>query len=116
MSTVGTLGDKMNIISLLAHPITDTTTGITYEPSGIVLRADSKPTKQEGYNGLYVCSYEYVLNVPLPEPKPNTIYVVSNMAMNAIPKHRTDIVSPGPAEKNKETRTIVGCRGFRTIA
>lgn len=101
----------VNIINLTTHPITDTMTGITYQPSGIVARADNnkKLVSKPGEPAIY----EYMaINLDgLPEPKPNTLYIVSNMALNAVPKDRQDVIAPGPVEKfdNKP----IGCRGFR---
>lgn len=100
-----------NIINLTTHPITDLMTGITYPPSGIVARADTnkKLVSKTGQPAIY--EYESCNLDGLPEPKPNTLYIVSNMALNAVPKDRQDVIAPGPVEKydNKP----IGCRGFR---
>lgn len=102
----------MNIINLTPHTITDITTGKVYKPSGRVLRADSKVKLQKGY-GVQVSSYHYFLEEShLPKELPDTTYIVSNMALNAIPKHRKDFIAPGPVEKDENARPI-GCRGFR---
>lgn len=103
----------MKLINLLPHSITDITTGISYPPSGMVVRADSTGEIETGYGELHVVSYYYNLTTKLPDPKPNTIYLVSNMAMNAIPNNRKDFVGPGPVEKD-ENRRPIGCRGFRS--
>lgn len=55
---------------------------------------------------------KYKLTTKLPEPAKDTVYVVSNMTMNAVPKERTDVVDPGPVEKDENNKPI-GCRGFR---
>ena len=102
------------IINLTTHEITDTMTGITYRPSGIVARADTKKNlvSKPGQPAIY--EYTVVNLEGLPEPKPNTLYIVSNMALNAVPKDRTDVVAPGPVEKHENKP--IGCRGFRKIA
>lgn len=48
----------MKVINLLSHSITDTTTGISYPPSGIVVRANSIGHNLTGYKDLNVTSYE----------------------------------------------------------
>lgn len=103
----------MKIVNCMSHSITDTTTGKTYEPSGLVVRAKSNAIPKEGYSDLNVSEYTCTLTTPLPEPKEDTIYVVSNMTLSAIPKERTDIVGPGPVEKDENFRPV-GCRGFRS--
>lgn len=102
----------MKIINLTSHTITDTTTGKVYPTSGQVLRAKSKQIPQEGYGTVGVNKYNYELTTPLPEQIKGVLYIVSNMAMNAIPSHRTDIVGPGPVEKDENGKPL-GCRGFR---
>lgn len=104
----------MKIINLMAHSITDITTGKHYKPCGLVIRAKSVSHKIEEYKNVNVFRYENTLEVPLPEPQPDTLYVVSNMALNAVPKNRTDVVGPGPVEKDENGKPV-GCRGFRRL-
>ena len=104
----------MNIINLTTHPITDATTGIEYKPSGMVVRAEAIKKQQEEFGDLNVLVYNYKLykGTKLPPKKPNTVYIVSNMALNAIPLDRTDFVGPGPVEKDENGKPFA-CRGFR---
>lgn len=104
----------MQVINLTTHTITDAITGIMYKPSGRVLRADSRTTNQPGYGDIQVASYEYFLTkgTKLPPELPNTMYIVSSMALNAIPANRTDFVAPGPVEKDENGRPFC-CRGFK---
>ena len=99
------------IINLTNHPITDVMTGITYQPSGIVARADTnkKLVSKAGQPAIY--EYEVHNLEGLPEAKPNTLYIVSSMALNAVPKDRLDVIAPGPVEKYENKP--IGCRGFR---
>lgn len=103
----------MNVINLTTHQITDALTGRVYKPSGRVLRADSRTELQSGY-GVQVARYEYFLpeGAELPPELPDTLYIVSSMALNAIPAHRTDFIAPGPVEKDQDGRPFA-CRGFR---
>jgi hypothetical protein len=102
----------MQVINLTSHTITDTTTGEIYEPSGMILRAQTNQTKLEGYGQLNVSRYKSNFTMDLPEQLDNTVYIVSAMALSAIPSNRTDFIAPGPVEKDENYRPI-GCRGFR---
>lgn len=99
------------IVNLTTHPITDIMTGITYQPSGIVARSDTNKKLIRKIGQLAIYEYEPYNLEGLPEPKPNTLYIVSNMALNAVPKDRHDVIAPGPVEKYKNKP--IGCRGFR---
>ena len=105
----------MQIINLTGHDITDLTTGTTYKPDGKVIRVSSKAVPVTGYNGIRVCDYVYELEdgITLPAPIEGTLYLISNMALNAVPSSRTDFIAPGPVQKAKHSNTPLGCRGFR---
>ena len=100
----------MKLINLTSHNITDSTTGKTYLVSGIVARAHV--TKELVCASPLIQRYVHSNIDGLPEPKEGFMYIVSNMALNAVPEDRTDVVAPGPVEKN-EFGIPVGCRGFR---
>ena len=104
----------MKVINLTTHTITDAITGNIYKPSGRVLRADSRTINQPGYGDIQVSSYEYFLSqgTELPPELPDTMYIVSSMALNAIPANRTDFVAPGPVEKDDNGKPFC-CRGFK---
>lgn len=105
----------MQAINLTEHTITDLLTGTVYEPSGILFRTTTIPKPQTGYGNIPVNLYEPALygGTKLPPELPDTVYIVSNMALNAIPKHRKDFIAPGPVTKNKKTRIPMGCMGFQ---
>ena len=102
----------MQYINLTQHTITDVMTGKTYEPSGIEARASTKATLLNEIDGTKIYAYKQVDIESLPEPKPNTMYIVSNMALNAVPEHRIDVVAPGPAKRSVRG-SVIGCRGFQ---
>lgn len=102
----------MQVINLTAHTITDTTTGQTYKPSGRVFRTYTKQIKLTNYGQLNVSIYEPKITIELPKQLDNTVYIVSAMALSAIPSDRTDFIAPGPVEKDENAR-ILGCRGFK---
>ena len=105
----------MNIINLTEHDITDLLTGKTYERSGMLFRTTTISKPQSGYGDIRVNVYKPALyeGTKLPPELPNTLYIVSNMALNAIPKHRKDFIAPGPVTKDKKTRQPIGCVGFQ---
>lgn len=105
----------MQAINLTEHIITDLLTGTVYEPSGKLFRTTTISKPQSGYGNIPVNKYEPVLynGTKLPPKLPNTVYIVSNMAINTIPKHRKDFIAPGPVIKNKKTRAPIGCMGFQ---
>ena len=105
----------MQVINLTEHTITDLLTGTVYEPSGKLFRTTTISKPQSGYGDIPVNMYEPALysGTKLPQELPDTIYIVSNMALNAIPKNRKDFIAPGPVTKNKKTRVPIGCMGFQ---
>jgi len=48
----------------------------------------------------------------LPKQQDNVTYVVSALALSAIPSNRTDFVCPGNPVRNKNGE-VYGCKGFR---
>ena len=105
----------MRVVNLTEHTITDLLTGTVYKPSGKLFRTTTISKPQSGYGDIPVNLYEPVLysGTKLPPELPDTIYIVSNMALNAIPKHRKDFIAPGPVTKDKKTRQPIGCIGFQ---
>jgi hypothetical protein len=105
----------MQVINLTEHTITDLLTGKVYEKSGKLFRTTTIPKPQSGYGDMQVNLYEPALygGTKLPPVLPNTVYIVSNMALNAIPKNRKDFIAPGPVTKDKRTRLPIGCIGFQ---
>ena len=91
MELIATYPSNTNIINLMKHDI-------------------HVHTNDEGLIELYKPTYGEVMG--LPDPKPNTVYVVSGMVNSATPE-RTDVVSPGEQLRDEEGRPI-GCIGFRS--
>lgn len=78
----------MEIVNLTPHPIV-ITDGKTYPPSGQVARVSTQ--YGVAVNGVADVSFGEIQG--LPDPQPDTIYIVSAMLVAAAP-HRTDLVSP----------------------
>ena len=102
-----------NIVNLTAHTLNEMATGTEIPPSGIVARVEQNNVKVTEYNGIPVYKTEYGELIGLPEPKEGTIYIVSAMALNAVPEWRQDVYAPGYLKRNEEG-IITGCIGFRS--
>ena len=103
----------MNIVNLTAHTLNEVTTGLNIAPSGIVVRVNQTPSKTAECNGIPIYTTTYGDLEGLPEPKKDTIYIVSSMALNFVPDNRTDVLSTGFVKRDERGKAI-GCVGFRT--
>ena len=48
----------------------------------------------------------------LPKAEEGKAFIVSALALNAVPANRTDVFSPGSVQRD-EHGEIIGCSGFR---
>lgn len=103
---------EIKLINLTSHTITEVTTGTKIPRSGIVARVKAPTAKINSINSIPV--YQTTLGEVegLPEPQENTLYIVSALALNAVPTDRTDVVSPGRAQRDEHGQ-VIGCVGFR---
>ena len=102
------------IINLTPHTINFHSCGKIYSiPSSGIARATSERTQINTINGfpVYTVSYGNVEN--LPEPKENTIYVVSALTAQAVPD-REDVFIVDDTIRDENNR-IIGCRGLAHI-
>lgn len=101
----------MQFINLTPKSITELTTNQTFKPSGTVVRLDIN-TKPEGfYSDIPVFSKNFGQINNLPEPQPDTIYIIPGIMLEAAyTQGRTDVVAPG--ELVKQDGKIIGCNGF----
>ena len=102
----------MKFINLTAHTINEITTGLAIPPSGRVARVKASTIKSAEHAGVPIYSSTFGAIEGLPEPQPNIIYIVSALALKAVPTNRTDVVSPGSLQRNEHNQPI-GCCGFR---
>lgn len=102
----------MKFINLTPHIITEITSGQSFKPSGIIARVKSSTEKISSHSGCPIYKSVFGDIEGLPNTKPDTIYIVSALALNAVPAHRTDVVAPGNLQRNQEGQPI-GCMGFR---
>lgn len=107
----------MKIVNLTPHSVNlfNNHTGAydAIAPSGIVARvaATTVPCGTVGAYAATTTSYGDVEN--LPEPEPETIYVVSSIVAQRVPE-RDDVYIPNESVRDESGR-IVGCRSLGKI-
>nr|WP_270554615.1 hypothetical protein [Butyricicoccus sp. AF05-36] len=107
----------MTIINLTPHAINflreDNSVLATVEPSGTIARASQTRDRVSEVNGIPVnqCSYGSVTG--LPDPQPETIYLVSALTAQAC-RDRSDVFIVDDAVRN-ESGQIIGCRAIAHI-
>lgn len=107
----------MTIINLTPHAINflreDNSVLVTVEPSGTIARASQTRERVSEVNGIPVnqCSYGAVTG--LPDPQPETIYLVSALTAQAC-RNRSDVFIVDDAVRN-ESGQIIGCRAIAHI-
>ena len=101
------------IVNLTAHTINEVSTGNSYPVSGIVARVKQQTVTAYRHAGIPVYRSKMGEVEGLPATVEGTIYIVSALALMAVPKDRTDVVSPGSLQRNERGQPI-GCMGFRT--
>ena len=99
-------------INLTPHQIDEQITGLSIPSSGIA-RIKIQSRVIDTIDGVPLYHSYYVGNLEgLPEPVDGIIYVVSALALNAVPSERTDVVAPGDVVRDDKGR-VIGCKGFR---
>ena len=100
----------MKLINLTSHPINEVTTGTLVKPSGRVARVKQSTYKVAEHAGVPIYATRFTGVEGIPEPQPDTIYIVSALVLNAT--DRKDVVAPGNVQRNQNGDRI-GCVGFR---
>jgi len=77
--------------------------GVGFVPAGIVPRVQQDDTIIGEHDGIELRQAKYGAVENLPEPKPGTIYIVSNIVRQAMPD-RQDLFSPGGLVRDKQGR------------
>ena len=99
-------------INLTPHEIYETVTGLRI-PTTNVARVRQCSKDVAVVDGVQIFRSDYEGSIQgLPEPQDGVIYIVSALALNAVPADRTDVVAPGNAVRN-ELGIVIGCAGFR---
>ena len=100
-----------SIINLTPHTI-NLNDGRSFPPSGQVARVGASFTQ---FNEDSVCVQVFSEVQDLPEPRPNTLYIVSGMVLSALNGTRPDVVAPAtghPLVSRNEKGHIVSVPGF----
>ena len=102
----------MTIVNLTAHTINEITTATTFPASGRVVRVKANTVKVDSHNGCPIYQSTFGEVEGLPAPVKDTIYIVSALALNGVPKNRADVISPGNLCRDENGKPV-GCMGFR---
>lgn len=100
----------MKYINLTAHPINEVLSGMVIPKSGRIARAKQSTYKVAEHAGIPIYASKFTGVDGIPEPQPDTIYIVSSLVLNATT--RPDVVSPGNVQRDEFDKPI-GCIGFR---
>jgi glyoxylate utilization-related uncharacterized protein len=112
----------MNIVNLTPHKITVITEDedrnpYVYEflPSGTVARVSSTQTVVKQIENIPIVKTQFGEVEGLPDPQPDTIYIVSSLVAQALSGKRDDVVSPdtGPTAYRDEEGRITAVRRFQ---
>jgi hypothetical protein len=76
-----------------------------WEPSGQVARCVEITRLHHIDDDVQVVTKQYGVVTGLPEPQPDTVYLVSGMVRMAMPE-RTDLASPGDAIRDEAGRIV----------
>lgn len=106
------MSKSSKVVNLTSHDIKEVTTKQRFKASGQVTRVKASTDKVATHMGMpiYVSTFGSIEG--LPDPVEGTLYIVSSLALNAVPPNRTDVVSPGNLQRDQEGKPM-GCVGFR---
>lgn len=111
----------MKIINLTPHSIsffTDDNVTLEIPASGIIARVSTVSEKVGYINNIPIVRVKYGEIVGLPEPKEETIYIVSSIVLSALSGSRLDVVSPdtSPASAVRDADgKIIGVRAVMIL-
>lgn len=103
---------ETTFINLTPHYINELTTNLSIPPSGIVARLYHTTNKTMELDGIPIYSKKFGEVHNLPDPQPNTYYIVSGIMLDhAKSMGRTDCLAPGELVRDKQGQPT-GCKGF----
>ena len=103
----------MTYINLTDHEVYELDSGLRLARAVKAIRAQCRTTRTVRDGITYHSSDVVSLSAPLPDPQPDTVYIISALALNGVPADRKDIVAPKQVVRSPDG-IILGCRGFRT--
>lgn len=104
--------DEFDIVNLTPHEINiySDDSVFTVPPSGSVARVDVRQVKRGRIGPINVFESTYGRVVGLPDPAPDTVFIVSAMVRQAA-SERADLYSPGDLVRNDKGQPV-GCNGL----
>ncbi|MDD3460946.1 MAG: hypothetical protein PHW28_06600 [Mesotoga sp.] len=112
--------ENYTLINCTQHDITikkEDGTEVVLSPSGLVPRVNSESVTIGSVNGIPIVQSKLTNVDNIPEPAPNTIYLVSSFVSAALPD-REDVLSPDTSPESvirDESGRIVGVRRLQKI-
>ena len=104
---------QTQLVNLTGHEIHELETGTKIPASPYILRTRCVTAELPPINGISTHrSDEHILWNKLPRPVEGVVYIVSALALNAVPAERTDFVCPKQVVRDDKGR-VIGCKGFR---
>ena len=104
--------NKIKIINLTPHSVrildSDNNVVREYKSEGVI-RLSEKRSKITEIDGIALFQKTFG-TTDLPEPQPNTYYIVSSLVAQMFP-NRKDLLIPDQIVRDKDGR-IIGCRSF----
>lgn len=107
-------GALVNLINLTPHAVNFVTADgrqIDVQPEGIIARLEQKDVLSRWIGRIPVYKTEYGEVQNLPDPQPDTIYIVSGMVLSQVPE-RDDVLAPGALIRN-DAGQVIGAGGFK---
>jgi len=104
----------INFINLTNHTVNEMVSGRTIPPSGRRATVKTSKTTLRTVDGAPIYRTRVSTVDGLPDPREGTMYIVSSLVHNRVPRERQDVVSPGNTQRN-ENGDIVGCLGFKQL-
>ena len=107
-------GYLVNLVNLTPHAVNFITADgvqVNVAPEGIIARLEQHDVLSRWIGRIPVYKTEYGQVQNLPDPQPDTIYIVSGMVLNKV-NGRDDVLSPGSLIRNDEGQ-VIGAGGFK---
>lgn len=105
-----------NFINLTPHDVhvADCNGNVkTFEKSGVVCRVSSTQKPVRNYEAFIVHANTFGEVLDLPQPQPNTMYIVSAMVLSALNGERNDVVAPNSGKAVRDEKgNILHVDGF----
>lgn len=107
--------ESTDLVNLTPHAITLITGNgnRVIEPSGTVARVSVETATVDSIDGIPVTQSVFGEVENLPEPKENTIYIVSSLVAQRVPE-REDVFIPNESVRDEQGK-IVGCKSLGRV-